>query len=93
MKRIAKIFLLIGILSFATLFISLPLLHNHQFDFKSHTNCPAFVLSITFATFAFVFLVNTVIDSPRTKYKIYLENVVYAPGPSIRLQSNRAPPF
>ncbi len=93
MKRIAKIFLLIGILSFAILFISLPLLHNHQIDYKDHPNCPAFILSITFATFAFVFLIKILIDTPRPKYKIYLGNIIYVSRLVIRFQSNRAPPF
>lgn len=93
MKRAAKIFLLVGTLSFAALFISSPLLHNHKIDFHTHTNCPAFILNIVFASFAFTFLVNLVISFPQSIDQIILKKYIYVTNHITQFQSDRAPPF
>jgi hypothetical protein len=93
MKKIAKILLLIGTLSFATLSISTPLLHNHQIDFNDHYNCPAFILNATFVSMVFVFIAKTFIEFPKLKFKILPEKVVFISTRKEQSISNRAPPF
>ncbi len=93
MKKLAKIFLLIGTLTFATLSISTPLLHNHKIDFNDHYNCPAFILNVTLISFVFVFIAKTLIDFPRPIYKIATENTVVTLKRRNNKHSNRAPPF
>lgn len=93
MKKLAKIFLLFGTLTFATLSISTPLLHNHQIDFNDHNNCPAFILSATFVTMVFTFIVTTLIKFPKPKYSIVHQKVTLPSKIQNRYFSNRAPPF
>ncbi len=93
MKKLAKIFLFVGTLSFAALFISSPLLHNHEIDFNNHNNCPAFILNITFASLAFVFFAKVFINFPKPEYKTFSGKVTYISCKLIQTQSNRAPPF
>lgn len=93
MKKIAKIFLLIGTLSFATLSISTPLLHNHQIDFSDHYNCPAFILSATFVSMVFIFIAKTLIEFPKQNFKVIPEKVAFISTRKEQSISNRAPPF
>ncbi len=93
MKKLAKIFLLIGTLTFASLSISTPLLHNHKIDFNDHYNCPAFILNVTLVSFVFVFVIKTLMDFPRPIYKIATENIVVTLKRRSNTLSNRAPPF
>lgn len=93
MKRLAKIFLLVGTLGFSALFISSPLLHNHQIDFNTHTNCPVFILNITFIAIAFTFLNKIIINFPQPDRQFTPETFVFIPYQTSLSQSNRAPPF
>lgn len=93
MKKISKIFLLIGALSFSALFISSPLLHNHPIDFENHSNCPVFILNITFASFTFIFLSKFKVSLPISKYQLEPGFVIYFPQEKLGPHSNRAPPF
>jgi len=93
MKRTAKIFLLIGTLSFAALYVSSPLLHNHEIDFNNHTNCPAFILNITFATFVFTFLTKIILSFPLNGINFLTEIKKNPCGTSFQTFNNRAPPI
>ena len=93
MKKLAKIFLLIGTLTFASLSISTPLLHNHKIDFNNHYNCPAFVLNATFISFVFVFILSTLPKLEKTSQNIVCANLKLTLPQLIKFINNRAPPF
>ncbi len=93
MKKLAKIFLLIGTFTFATLSISSPLLHNHKIDYRDHNNCPAFILNATFVTMVFTFIVTTLIKFPKPKHTIVFEKIVLPSQYKNQSLKNRAPPF
>ncbi len=93
MKKLAKIFLLIGTLTFATLSISSPLLHNHKIDFNDHTNCPAFILNATLVAMVFSFIITTLIKFSQPEYTIVLKKIVLPSQYKNHSIKNRAPPF
>jgi hypothetical protein len=93
MTKTIKNIALIASIVFLFEFIYAPLLHNHAADIYDHYNCPAYLISVTFVSFAIALFFAFDFKIPFHK-KLENENSLQKPQlEKIKNFSLRAPPF
>ncbi len=93
MKKTVKHIFLITALFFLFEFIYSPLMHNHAPDIYDHYNCPAYILSVTFVSFALTFFVAVKLFPPFRETLAVAKATDKPSADKFEIYSLRAPPF
>lgn len=93
MMRYLKLIAVLSVLTFIFQFMSISLIHNHDFDLDHHYDCPAFVLSTTFISFVFTILFIFDTKLPFSNFLRPFQSTPQNLSNIVSCINDRAPPF
>jgi len=92
-KKSLRNILFIGAFVFLFEFSYAPLLHNHAPDIYDHYDCPAFIISVTFVSFAINLFLASIFGKLTFQGFLSAKPIKHQKQISFNISYLRAPPF